>query len=399
MKKIAIVSSYDESCGNAYFTEALVSTINKSQTGWAAEPVGLNLNLNQNLGRLENQAADDDIKRITEYLKKFDSVNIQFESQLFGLIPSQIKRRLRFLLSSNKNIFVTYHSPRVTVDFKQRKEAIRQLMSLRLLSALRSELNNYRSNFDVHMNRQIIRMLSKRNIPVIVHTKKSQQALKQVFNHGNVHVHPLQFADKSRVNLQKVREIRPNLGLPEDAMLLGLFGYISKYKGHMEALEAVRALPDEYHLVIAGRQHPQTLGNDDATGYLRQLVRKVARDPQLRDRTHFAGELSNSDFEALVSSVDCCILPYHEVGQDGSGIASICFELGQRVLASNSFAFDELFKLVPEYRSPRFDVYNHLELAEKIQIAVSASVEAKGSGKYSLDTQAELYLKLSQSQQ
>ena len=71
MKKIAIVSSYDESCGNAYFTDVLITSINKSQTGWSAEAVGLNLNLNQSLGRLENKAADDDVKRIAEHLKKF----------------------------------------------------------------------------------------------------------------------------------------------------------------------------------------------------------------------------------------------------------------------------------------------------------------------------------------
>jgi hypothetical protein len=54
-----------------------------------------------------------------------------------------------------------------------------------------------------------------------------------------------------------------------------------------------------------------------------------------------------------------------ETGQDGSGIASILFDLSKRVIASNCKAFDELIRLIPEYKCERFDIGNHLELAHK----------------------------------
>jgi len=395
-KRIAIVSSYDESCGNAFFTDVLISSINRSALGWSAHPVGLNLSLNQSLGRLENRAADKQIDALALQLTDFDAVNIQFEAQLYGLLPSQIKRRLRALINSNPNVFVTYHSPRTVVSFTHRKQAIRQLLSARFVRALKSELENHRANFDVYMNRQILKSLAKKNVPVIVHTKRSETTLRGIFKVAKVYAHPLQFASRNQADKSRIESIRTELGLPEGVVLLGLFGYISKYKGHLEALDAMSMLPNNYHLVVAGRQHPQTLGNPDATRYISDVVEAVGSNEFLRSRTHFVGELENDDFEALVGAVDCCILPYHEVGQDGSGIASVCFELGQRVISSNSLAFDELFKLVPEYRSLRFDLQNPIELASKIVRLVSDSPTNATSEGFTLETQRDLYLRLSQ---
>ncbi len=49
MKKIAIVSSFAESCGNAYFTQILVNSMRRM--GYHVECLGLNLLLTQSTSR------------------------------------------------------------------------------------------------------------------------------------------------------------------------------------------------------------------------------------------------------------------------------------------------------------------------------------------------------------
>lgn len=394
MKKLAIISSYDESCGNAYFTDVLISTINGLEKGVVATPVGLNLRLTQNIGTLEQKAAERHIDEIAKAVSEFDAVNIQFESQLFGIIPSDVKKRLLKLIQANPKTFVTYHSPRVIGNFTNRKNAIRKLLTFNILGAFKSELQNYRSNFDVYLNRAIFKNLKKKNVPIIVHTKRSEENIRDLFSINKVFTHPLQFASRKEHSEEAYNAFRKRIGVSDQVKLVGLFGYLSKYKGHLDAIKALEALPKEVHFVIAGRQHPQTLGNKDSEKYIKALVSLIQKNTNLHGRVHFIGELPNEEFELAVANVDCCLLPYHEVGQDGSGIASICFELGQRVLCSNSLAFDELFKLVPEYRSERFDLGNTLELTEKITNILTEKVKPTTSKIFTLETQAELYIKL-----
>jgi hypothetical protein len=80
------------------------------------------------------------------------------------------------------------------------------------------------------------------------------------------------------------------------------------------------------------------------------------------------------------------------VGQDGSGMASILFDLSKKVIASNSKAFDELIALEPGYKCERFDIGNYLELANKtMNYQEYRQLE---SLKYTLKSQEELYKSL-----
>ena len=95
----------------------------------------------------------------------------------------------------------------------------------------------------------------------------------------------------------------------------------------------------------------------------------------------------------LISSVDYTWLPYQEVGQDGSGIASLAFEHAQRIIASNAKSFDELIRLVPEYKCERFDIGNHLELANKT-INYKEYRKSGSQSTYNRISQANKYLEL-----
>ena len=99
----------------------------------------------------------------------------------------------------------------------------------------------------------------------------------------------------------------------------------------------------------------------------------------------------------MAASVDLAWLPYYENGQDGSGIASICMELCRKVLCSTSFAFDELFKLVPYSNYLRFDVGNVLEVAHKTKVMVDGHMLSDSTSDkpslYTIQSQAGMYVK------
>jgi glycosyltransferase involved in cell wall biosynthesis len=216
-----------------------------------------------------------------------------------------------------------------------------------------------------------------------------------LFGYDNVDVHPLRLIQHPHAGRPDfMAQVRRDLGLAADDKTIGMFGYLSAYKGHLDALDAVRLLPPNFKLLIFGRQHPQTLKTDGKVDeYLKSLQKKVLQDG-IADRVFFMGELAHEDFLAAAASVDVVWLPYYENGQDGSGIASICLELAPRVLCSTSFAFDELFRLIRYRNCERFDIGNVLELAKKTEILMRRETPSKPFGDdstYSLRSQAVMY--------
>ena len=189
----------------------------------------------------------------------------------------------------------------------------------------------------------------------------------------------------------------------DQSIVIGMFGYISPYKGHLEALKAMRCLPAQYVLMIFGRQHPQTMLQNAIDPYLDALVKEVYEHPDLRERVFFMGELGDEDFIEIATQIDIVWLPYYENGQDGSGIASMCCDVSKRVLVSASSTFDELFALIPYQHIQRFDVGNYLEMAQKTKYCMEDSPMRSGldldaetldlNRIYSLKSQADLYVR------
>jgi len=396
--KIAIVSSIDESCGNATFTEHLIKNLKNS--GHQCEGIALNLSLTQSLDPAIRKIAKKHVTEISKKLKNFDGVNIQFEAGLYGSSHLDIFNRLKQLVSSNPNTSVTVHATRFfdNSEFTMRRCLI-ELINLRVKTSLVS-FARFRNNSKViKNNRSYIKVCVDNKAKVIVHTLRSRDAILGLMPHADVSVHPIKFAN-ARALQSNNDSWKEKLGLVADDKLIGLFGFISKYKGHHDGLKALTVLPPEFKLVIAGRQHPGTIKeHQEVDGYLASLLnlievtsKKKAKN-SLRDRVIFLNELTDLELYDLAASVDYAWLPYLETGQDGSGIASILFDLSQRVVASNCKAFDELIRLVPQYKCERFDIGNFLELANKT-VHYREFRKLGDPLEFTNETQTELYLKL-----
>jgi len=159
----------------------------------------------------------------------------------------------------------------------------------------------------------------------------------------------------------------------------------------------MKYLPSKYKLLIFGRQHPQTLKlNGEIDYYLGLLINTINDNKWLKGRVFFLGELNDNEFLQVASSIDVTWLPYYETGQDGSGIASICLDLCNRVLCSTSFTFDELFKLIPYPNVMRFDIGNAMEMATKTGMMLRRDVQMMSNedqSRYSILTQVLTYVK------
>ncbi len=397
--KMAIVSSYSESCGNAAFTRIVHDSVEHFHPNIEVEVVELDLKLLQSINSEVRAKAEDHITDICARLKTFDLVNIQMEAGLYGTLPRDITKRFKKLVSANKNTSVTLHSPRLLGSAQSgTRSAIKKFLHFDIKGGFKELVGDKYSQVHININKNIVKSAVRCNARLIVHTLRSEKQIQDFFSYNNIDVHPLKMVPFSyQKNPSTYDKIVYDADFMEGDVLIGMFGYISAYKGHVDALKALEQLPANHKLLIFGRQHPQTLkSNGHVDGYLDMLQTLVRKSKLLKGRVYFMGELNDNDFLDVVSSVDISWLPYYENGQDGSGIASICLDLSPRVLCSASFAFDELFRLVEYKNVRRFDIGNTMEMALKTKMFLKSNKTSApfcDESRYNIKSQADNYVK------
>lgn len=386
LKRLAIVSSYNDLCGNATYTEVIRRGLSEF---YEVDVLSLNVRLLNNTNKRMRVLGDKHIKDMCSRLHKYDYVNIQFEAGLYGGFPSDILRRVKWLIDSSSNVLITMHR----VDIKKSyldKDILRNILSRNLLSTLRMVKQD---RYFAGIYSGIIKHLSKRPklMPanVMVHTKKELETVRDVMGFANVYDHPLTFlSDSQRIKYERLAnrpDFKQRFGLADEDKTVGVFGFISEYKGHETAIRALSNLPENYNLLIFGSQHPYTIAMhtkvDHYLGLLIKLIEDITseendaqskiRNSQFRkkkkfsERVHFLGNLKDDEFINALYCCDFVALPYWETNQSGSGIASLAIETKSRALFANNLAFKELARYFPE-SFETFDIGNHIELAQKI---------------------------------
>ena len=172
-------------------------------------------------------------------------------------------------------------------------------------------------------------------VSLIVHTRRDLAHMKYAHAMRNVHDHPLSF-----LSLAEVQQIRRTASrsrfpvldpVPTECKLVGVFGFLGRYKGLDTVIRALHHLPKDYHLLIFGGVHPNEIkphqpidpvvsslfeagyvdtsvagriGADAGAGgptvslavdaSMRDLLIEHPKD--LSDRIHFLGPQSDTDF-------------------------------------------------------------------------------------------------------
>jgi glycosyltransferase involved in cell wall biosynthesis len=421
--KLAIVSTYGELCGIAAYTHFLRAQL---EHDFDVEI----LPLDQSLLRLTNprvrRVATKHIESIAARLPEFDFVNLQLEHGTFGSCPADVLRHLGILIDAARAVSVTFHS--VPQQEGSPLSALAPLRRLKVLDTVRS-VQAWRNTWT--LSQRIPAMMSAKQaekpLSVIVHTRRDRTLMQHAFGLNNVYDHPLAFLDGKTVEDVRAtarREEFPGLSeIGDDAVLIGVFGFISRYKNVGMVLRALRLLPKNYHVLLFGAVHPQEItkfspinrylsevltesgigisglerlrdrNKDDPLNIMLDADAVKLLEPELGElhgRVHFMGAMDDPAFLRGMSICDSVVLPYLEVGQTSSGPIAQALEIGARVIASRNHAFLEFSRYHPgaiEF----FDIGNYLELAQRI----SSSPPAKRAGrpKFNTDTNREVYLR------
>jgi glycosyltransferase involved in cell wall biosynthesis len=426
LRRLAIVSTYDELCGIAGYTRALVAQLNRQVEVTVFD-------LDQYLLRSPHKRvqvlADQHIKAIAARLAEFDSVNIQLEYGTLGRTPKQILRRLRRLVAAAPAVSVTFHTV-LAVERLDWAAIWAKLLRGRIIPALQAFASHRRNRGLAVRTYEVLRFRQRsKPVQVIVHTKRDMRLLRDVFRIKKVHHHPLSFVAPQRaaqIRATACRDQFPILSsLPPDIKLIGSFGFLSPYKGFETALRALHYLPEDHHLLIFGGIHPQTIKPEQPLDpYIQTLFEEahigrtildtikengtpltlnlepaskelLARHPEdLHHRVHFMGVHDDEGFMRAMALCDTVVLPYLEVGQSSSGPIAMALEMGCRVLASRTLAFLQFARYHPD-QVEFFDIGNYAELADLIR----ADRPAPGSDRrliYNVDTNTALYLQANQ---
>lgn len=365
MKTIGIVSSYSDICGIATYTKSLEKDFHDD--GYHIEILELKQDFFHSDLPVMKKIADKELEKICSKIKCCDAINIQFEYGLFGINIKDIAKRVDKIIKAceGKTVVITCH----TIPHSMKINKIfKNVIRFKFISAcitLREYLENYKK---IVIIKKLIKLGDISGGRIIVHTKRDKIMLFNFYGReiDSIIDFPLCY-NSSISNKQRTQfEFKKEYNLKNEDKIIGVFGFLSKYKGISTIINSMLALPKNYHLFIFGGQHPSNIIHEpNGSEYVKELI-KISGKNKLKNRIHFIGSMENhDDFIINFKLCDYIVLPYHEVGQSGSGIASLAIKMNESVYLSRNIAFIELNKYFKDSFC-FFDIDNHMELAEKI---------------------------------
>jgi len=116
--------------------------------------------------------------------------------------------------------------------------------------------------------------------------------------------------DAYQPNHIEIAEVRQGLGLGDDDILLGYFGFLNHTKGADTLIDALARLDGRHHLVFIGGQTGDS-DPDNNQAFLAQLRRRID-EAGLSGRVHWTGYLSAVRVSAHLVAADTMAMPYRD---------------------------------------------------------------------------------------
>lgn len=407
---LLIVSSYQRPCGIAQYVEHLEIPM-KLQQSFDVEILPLPVDLL----RLRNSFVKKPIKKMLrtmiKRIREADVVSIQCEPGLFGYSPFRAWGVLKKIIKASSRVLITYHTTPNMKTYEKFSFFSRESIKNRLRTL---HINYFFNKLFGYVKR------NPNKFHHIVHTKKdlfnfSLLGLKP----STISYAPLSFLDKEckdHMNLITNKRDFIEAWDLHGKKLIGVFGFLSAYKGIEVAINAMAYLPEDYVLLVVGGLHPEgIIPNTAKQPYIHVLHRalgvetlsladmaKVMTRPEgmlsvtvrkfcsfvlsrihgtsflekpndsklsaipLHHRVLFLGAINNNqEFNEIMAACDAVVLPYVEVGQCSSGPAAIALDMQAPTYCTRTTCFKELDKASPGILS-FFELGNYIELAQKI---------------------------------
>ena len=173
---------------------------------------------------------------------------------------------------------------------------------------------------------------------LIVHTHRDRKTLLAL-GAAEERIHVVTHGTPPAMPLPDPQTAKRTINL-EGHRIVMLFGFLAAKKGHLLALEALKALPLDVVLLFAGGQHPH-----DHTDYTASLRARILRE-NLQARVLITGYLEETEIPTLMAATDVAIAPFLQ--SSGSGSLANLFAYGRAVVASDIAAHQEIATAMPE---------------------------------------------------
>ncbi len=395
--KIGIVTAYDEHEANSEYSKALKEEFERQ--GHSVEILRLPFSIFPVPSYSMQKLAEHLIDEMVEKIKHLDYVNIQFEIGLFGTNCKDVMRRMNkiFSVCKENSFSLTLHS-QVHFDTKKIKKSPLKTFFTKLK---KRSLPFTQGNIQRLLYQVLSNVVAKKGL-IITHTIRARNGVLSAFPTANIQAFPLCYKQLADIKKQKaafdITQYKKEKGLilDKNTKIIGVLGAFTPWKDLLTCVKALLLLPENFHLFFFGGQHymdikysPQGLERISA---LQEQIFTLG----LPKRVHFMGFQATSDdmFKAHLFC-DYIILPYTEVGEEGSGSASNALETCENVFMTRNYTFDELKKFTGESFFS-FDMGNWMELAEKIKSLPDKQTILKNRElyfeKYNMENMVKMYL-------
>lgn len=345
--RVLHLSTWKARCGIADFTASIVSHLAKRGIENEVFPLDVPA-----LGCMTGAEFLREMDRFAGRAPDFDLVHVQHEFSFYtgsgGVLETlaHFAYVLESLKARNRPVVVTFHSAGGLHLMLPPRNADQHLLTSGSLGAFAQWA--FRKARLYRISRKIERFWRQRianffdgqpgSFRALVHGPRPRRDLIGTgFTPESVSIMPLGYSLRDPSFFQQSRsEARAKLGIPAEATLLTLFGFVAEYKGHLLAVEALKKLPPNYHLAIIGEPH---LGN--ATDRTLDEVLK-AWDGQDPRRLTITGYVPSETLNLYHAAGDICLAPFLPGNWTGSASITWALTSGKPTIASNIPVFAEI---------------------------------------------------------
>jgi glycosyltransferase involved in cell wall biosynthesis len=167
------------------------------------------------------------------------------------------------------------------------------------------------------IDRWLTKKLYKMSDVLVVHTESLKRELEEFLSAAdNIHVIPHGYFEYPRSNRSK-EDIKRELGIPLNKIVLLSFGSVRDYKGIDILLQALKGLDKKYMLLIAG----ESAGvSEKSLDYYKRLIQESG----IQDRVLWINRyIADEEIPEIFAISDAIVLPYRKSFHAQSGVLNL----------------------------------------------------------------------------
>lgn len=262
-------------------------------------------------------------------LKEYDILHVQHEFALYA--HDSFRRIIEASGQSGKKIVVTVHiSP--SLHGASRKPHLSGLGPHSLIHYIRE------SRHHNQFIREYVEPMQKANL-ILVHNEVTARSLEVLgIEAANIkkNIHPVQEYPEPT----PTKVIAMHMDRQKGDVIFCIIGFFHRQKGVIEAVKALKFLPDNYKLAILGGMK----ADSDDVGYYDRVCDLIDQ-LGVRDRVYITGYVPTDDLlNAYIRECDVCVYPFNRTyyAAVSSGSVNLAFANGMPAVAYPTEAIKEL---------------------------------------------------------